>query len=764
MVRRYNMKTTTDKLQYLLDTKEAIKNAIASKGVDISNKDAFRSYASKIESIQQSGETTFKFDNDVLFFDYDGTPLYSYSKDEAISLTELPPTPVHDGLICGGWNYTLEDIQSELNEIGQCIIAPFYKTDDDKTRLYIELKEEDDLQVDIFLEFGWSGGKIEWGDGEITEAFSDDGGQVFGKYSHLYGGTGNYVIKLYTNDSTEYVDLSTTLTMGGTDKYGLFGQESSGKQGNGKILKKVELPSFASDTYGLAFQYCYNLESISVYCPHNTYTYMNKFGDFRYCNSLKFILVNKGSNINFNNCSNLEYISINGGLSNKTFSNCCNLKRIPLTNTITTLPSNFINNCNNIKEIKIPSSVKTIGSYSFASCTGLEDIIIPEGVVSLEQNCFQYDYPIKKITFLGDINNITTSVFDGCNNPVIDFSNCTSVPTLSSINSFNNNYGVVKVPVQLYKKWKSSTNWSSILAKISPNGVITECTYFSIGDVKNIDFGNINEIDYTTTAIVNGIYDNGERFENLEVVEEHTSFVGKNTSAVPATKQITETYMGLSDTKEFTHGPYINNCIKYTINVTTISSNTTIFYSSSYVSYFSSMIIDGVETTVSNTYKFSELGKHTIILKVADGVTISNVYQFFYSVPVIDVDLTEFDMSNITSTSSSSGTSRMFYNCSALKKIILPSSIKYLNANMFYGCNNVTKLYIKSISAPTSYSNTFGSGSTYIGYNNRGTGINKLYVPTGATGYDTGYLYSTLQGVSCGFTKVELSEDELNQI
>lgn len=49
------MGTLEDKLNYLKDTKVAIKNAIINKGVDVTDSDTFRSYADKIDSIQTGG-------------------------------------------------------------------------------------------------------------------------------------------------------------------------------------------------------------------------------------------------------------------------------------------------------------------------------------------------------------------------------------------------------------------------------------------------------------------------------------------------------------------------------------------------------------------------------------------------------------------------------------------------------------------------------------------------------------------------------------
>lgn len=49
------MGTTVDKLNKLLETKQAIKTAIINKGVEVSESDTFRSYADKINNISSGG-------------------------------------------------------------------------------------------------------------------------------------------------------------------------------------------------------------------------------------------------------------------------------------------------------------------------------------------------------------------------------------------------------------------------------------------------------------------------------------------------------------------------------------------------------------------------------------------------------------------------------------------------------------------------------------------------------------------------------------
>lgn len=45
------MGTSAEKLNYLAETKEAIKDAIINKGAEVSDMDTFRSYAEKIDEL-----------------------------------------------------------------------------------------------------------------------------------------------------------------------------------------------------------------------------------------------------------------------------------------------------------------------------------------------------------------------------------------------------------------------------------------------------------------------------------------------------------------------------------------------------------------------------------------------------------------------------------------------------------------------------------------------------------------------------------------
>jgi hypothetical protein len=87
-----------------------------------------------------------------------------------------------------------------------------------------------------------------------------------------------------------------------------------------------------------------------------------------------------------------------------------------------------------------------------------------------------------------------------------------------------------------------------------------------------------------------------------------------------------------------------------------------------------------------------------------------------------------------------------FYNCSNLESIQLGSSLASIGQSAFSMCLNLKTIRCLRMQAPQVYSQTFGSRtSEYTGRNTYSAGINKLYVPLNAAGYETSYWLDPLQ-------------------
>jgi hypothetical protein len=94
-------------------------------------------------------------------------------------------------------------------------------------------------------------------------------------------------------------------------------------------------------------------------------------------------------------------------------------------------------------------------------------------------------------------------------------------------------------------------------------------------------------------------------------------------------------------------------------------------------------------------------------------------------------------------------------DCKSLLSLDIHAELLSINDDSLQGCVSLKRITCRKNTAPDLVGNSpFGnSTSNYTGRNTYNTGENTLYVPQGATGYDTGQWLDTLQNAEkCGFT------------
>jgi hypothetical protein len=237
-----------------------------------------------------------------------------------------------------------------------------------------------------------------------------------------------------------------------------------------------------------------------------------------------------------------------------------------------------------------------------------------------------------------------------------------------------------------------------------------------------------------------------------------------------------------------------------TYNVTSTTSATQLLstISSFPISYVTSMEVDGVSVTPSKTYKFATTGVHTvkfgtknlqnafyncsqlltIDFSLLDGASITSLEDTFRDcTSLTSIECSGCTFPNVTTLDTTFQNCKVltsiewggctfpnvtylsytFRNCTSLTSIDLTpfdgAPITSLSGT-FYRCKSLKAIIAPWTTAPTVSSSTFGnSTSNYTGRNTYSTGVNKLYVPAGATGYDSSYWLDPLQNSSkCGFT------------
>ena len=140
------------------------------------------------------------------------------------------------------------------------------------------------------------------------------------------------------------------------------------------------------------------------------------------------------------------------------------IEKIEIGSSVTSIASNAFYNCYSLTSITIPDSVTSIANNAFSTCYSLPSITIPDGVTSIESNAFRYCYSLASITIPNGVTKIGSGAFSNCYSVAFyDFSNHTSVPTLSNTDAFGSIAAdcQIRVPTSLADAWKTATNWST---------------------------------------------------------------------------------------------------------------------------------------------------------------------------------------------------------------------------------------------------------------------------------------------------------------
>ena len=326
------MAKTDNLTDFLTDIADAIREKKGTTGAI--NPQDFSSEIASIESGGGSGggSITPASVSDVNFYDYDGTILYSYTKEQFLALSAMPELPTREGLICQGWNWALSEAKSYVRDYGILNIGTMYITDDGDTRLYIRIATEGRMTVPLYWsQTATNGVSIDWGDGSTIQSVNGTGNKTT---THTYAKCGDYVIRLKVVNNC-------TLGLGSnSSSYCVMGATNNTGKVYCNMLQKVEIGNGVTSIGSRAFSCCHSLSSVSI--PQG----VTSIGDdvFNYCYSLSSVSIPQsvtsiGSRA-FSYCD---------GMAIYDFTKHTSVPTLVSTNAFSSIPSDCV--------IKVPSSL-----------------------------------------------------------------------------------------------------------------------------------------------------------------------------------------------------------------------------------------------------------------------------------------------------------------------------------------------------------------------------------------------------------------------
>lgn len=424
--------TIAENLQRITQAKEDLREAINAKGGELAEDARLEEFAEAVEYLPTVEVVEQAEENDVNFYDYDGTVLYSYNAEEFLAMKEMPNIPKQRGLVCQGWNWELSDAKEFVQRHGMLDIGATYITDDGRTRLYITVSDKTtkDVQIRCRTASQTEAITINWGDGS-QEDLPNGKVNVF----HTYGHSGDYVISFIVPSK------SLLHFEGEANKFCVMGDYNGQSYKRIGTLKRLELGDRTN--IGVhSFDGCYNLEHLTL--PTSITSISSRA--FNCCTSIQCII----------------FPSSVKSLNDYGTNFCYSLQVVSLPKSIEIVGAGQYTS-SRVKHICLPEGLNSLGTAFFSSCPALYRVTIPLNVTLIGTNAFNGCYNLSKALIPAGVKTINGTAFYGCRSlAYVDLSQHTNIPTLGNAQVFTNvneNCKIV-VPDALYEELVSATNWN----------------------------------------------------------------------------------------------------------------------------------------------------------------------------------------------------------------------------------------------------------------------------------------------------------------
>ena len=421
----------------LIEKLTAIADAIRSK-TGGTGELTLEQMATEIEGISTGGGAVSVPTKDVNFYDYDGTCLHSYTVAEAQALSELPALPEREGLICQGWNWSLEDIKAHNRALN---VGATYTTDDGTTRIYIHLEEGRTSPMLGVCPIGTF--TVDWGDGTEPDVLTGTSiSKLVYTPNHNYAKAGSYVVRLTVDGSMAI--------QGDWGYTALLRHDSTNNKLNYAYscsIQRVEVGAGVTNLSRYGFGYCYSLTTTTI---PNSVTSITR-GAFDDCSALKFMAIPHG------------IVTLDDG-----YDRCYSLTTVAIPNSVTTFNGSF-QQCYSLQSFTIPNNTAITGYSTFNACWSLQSLVIPRAMTSSTSKTFHTCQSLVHIAFLYNVTSVDPSAFQYCYAlKRIDLTHNTEVAQLTSTSLFSNVPAdcEIRVPAALYDEWIAATNWSTYASQI----------------------------------------------------------------------------------------------------------------------------------------------------------------------------------------------------------------------------------------------------------------------------------------------------------
>lgn len=407
----------------------------------------------------------------------------------------------------------------------------------------------------------------------------------------------------------------------------------------------------------------------------------------------------------------------------ESFKGCFCLERVSLPSTLKQIEDSAFSGCTSLSDLTAPNGLERIGRFAFFNCSSLIEFTVPNGITIIEEGTFFGCYNLISVNLPEGLNTLSDTklsndyinaqhYYGGC------FANC------SSLRSINIPKSVTSIGSYAFR------NCSSLKSIILPEGLpeIKPGTFAGCTQLESINIpGSVSLISYSNELYRNyyeGSFEGCDKLSNV-VIPSNVVLIGER--AFSRCSSISEVVLPNTVKEIEDHAFY--GCSSMTL--LTLPSNLESIGTGAF-SKCSSLrevsIPDSVSKLEWSTFSYcSGLTKVSIPESVIyigttcfancsslESIIIpSSVLSIhggaFYNCTKLSSVVFSNGIQRFEGTNNNSGVGKgygCFENCSDLRTINLPESVKYIGWHCFNNCHNLKSLYISATTPPDLYDKT----------------------------------------------------------
>lgn len=394
----------------------------------------------KIRGIQTGG-VAYSPEDDVCFYDFDGTLLCSCTLAEAQTLPAMPTPPDHSGdpvpLDFRRWNWTLDEVHA-LDR--RADIGAIFGAADGRTHFELTLTDRLGLTVPLNTYIkDTTVLNVDWGDGSAVDRSAGVSGSQ--TMEHTYAAPGTYHV-------TAWMDPGGTWVPGGTEMEGLCGKNDKNICVTGTLVLGDDVTFDWPSNVGSG---CF--EDMSI--RHLAFPYSGKLtGKYRFkgARMLQFVVFRT------------ETVQLDAS----TFDGCLALRGLCLPPDVVSVGDYGFSGCRQLRRLCLPKTMTFVGaSYACRFVfyeAGVRSLQIPEGTEKLQMRYVWSAYGLEELTIPSTVTRVEDAAFRYT--AIRDFYFMpTEPPTMEDTAAFGNNaWGdqfAIHVPAGSLEAYQQATNWAA---------------------------------------------------------------------------------------------------------------------------------------------------------------------------------------------------------------------------------------------------------------------------------------------------------------